>query len=147
MAKKLALDIVTLERKVWEDEGLDLVLLPGSEGDLGILPQHTPLLTALRPGTILIRKGGEDEFFAVGGGFADVRPDRVTVLAESAEAATEIDLERAEEARQRAAELLAEGRPQDKVSIAMARSALMRAESRIKVARRRRGRGSPRMRQ
>ncbi|MGH2542029.1 MAG: F0F1 ATP synthase subunit epsilon [Ardenticatenaceae bacterium] len=141
---QLALEIVTIERKVWEDEGLEMVILPGTEGELGILPRHTPLLTALKPGVIVIRKDGNDEVFAVGGGFADVRPNKVTVLAQSAEHAEEIDVERAEAARQRAVKFLEEGPPEAGPSIAVMRQALMRSQIRLKVARRRhRGAGMP----
>ncbi|MGB0384971.1 MAG: F0F1 ATP synthase subunit epsilon [Ardenticatenaceae bacterium] len=140
---KLALDIVTIERKVWEDDGVDMVILPGTEGELGILPKHTPLLTALNPGVILIRKGDVEELFAVSGGFADVRPDKVIVLAQSAEHSEEIDAQRAEEARERAAEAL-ENPPEAGPSLAIMRQALMRSQVRLKVARRRRqGMGRP----
>jgi F-type H+-transporting ATPase subunit epsilon len=137
---KLALEIVSIERKVWEDEELDLVLLPGVDGELGILPKHAPLLTALKPGVIVMRKNGNDEYFAVGGGFADVRPNKVIVLADSAEYSEEIDLERAEEARRRAEQMLEEGVPEDGPSLAALRAALVRSQIRLKVARRR-GRG------
>ncbi len=140
-SRGLALEIVTIERKVWEDEGLEMVILPGSEGELGILPKHTPLLTALQPGVIVIRKDGKEELFAVGGGFAEVRPDKVTVLAQSAEHSEEIDSERAEAARQHAAELL-ESAPESGPSLAVMQQALMRSQVRLKVARRR-GRGIP----
>jgi F-type H+-transporting ATPase subunit epsilon len=118
-----------------------MVILPGSEGELGILPKHTPLLTALKPGVILIRKGGNDELFAVGSGYADVRPNKVTVMAQSAEHSEEIDAERAEMARGRAERFLREGPPEAGPSIAAMQQALMRAEVRLKVVRRHRGRG------
>ena len=141
----LALDIVTIERKVWEDDGLDMIVLPGTEGELGILPRHTPLLTALQPGVILIRKGKTEELFAVSGGFADVRPDKVIVLAEAAEHSEELDAERAEEARKQAAEALANP-PESGPSLAVMRQALLRSQARLKVARRRRpARSMPRM--
>ena len=141
----LALDIVTIERKVWEDDGLDMIVLPGTEGELGILPKHTPLLTALQPGVILIRKGNTEELFAVSGGFADVRPDKVIVLAEAAEHSEELDAQRAEEARNRAAEALANP-PESGPSLAVMRQALLRSQARLKVARRRRpARSMPRM--
>ncbi len=139
----LALEIVTIERKVWEDDGLEMVLLPGADGELGILPKHTPLLTALKPGVIIIRKNGQDEQFAVGGGFAEVRPNKVTVLASTAEHSEEIDVARAEAALERARQLLAEGPPEPGPSLAIMREALMRSEIRLKVARGRRGRGVP----
>lgn len=134
---KIALEIVTIERKVWEQEDLDLILLPGSAGDLGIRPRHAPLLTTLRPGVIMTRRGSEEEFFAVGGGFADVHGHKVVVLAEAAEHSEEIDIEQAEEARRRAAELLASP-PDPGVSVAAMKQALMLSEARIKVVRRRR---------
>ncbi len=141
----LALDIVTIERKVWEDDGLDMVVLPGTEGELGILPRHTPLLTALQPGVIVIRKGKTEELFAVSGGFADVRPDKVIVLAEAAEHSEEVDAQRAEEARRQAAEALANP-PESGPSLAVMRQALLRSQARLKVARRRRpGRSRPHM--
>ena len=140
---KLALDIVTIERKVWEDDGLDMIVLPGTEGELGILPRHTPLLTALNPGVIVIRKGNVEELFAVSGGFVDVRPDKVIVLAQAAEHSEEIDAERAEAARQQAAEAL-ENPPEAGPSLAVMRQALLRSQARLKVARRRqRGSGRP----
>ena len=141
----LALDIVTIERKVWEDDGLDMIVLPGTEGELGILPKHTPLLTALQPGVILIRKGKTEELFAVSGGFADVRPDKVIILAEAAEHSEELDAERAEQARKEAAEALANP-PESGPSLAVMRQALLRSQARLKVARRRRpARSMPRM--
>jgi len=133
----LALDIVTIERKVWEDDGLDMVLLPGTEGVLGILPRHTPLLTGLQAGVIVIRKGKTEEVFAVSGGFADVRPDKVIVLAEAAEHSEEIDAQRAEEARKQAAEALANP-PESGPSLAVLRQALLRSQARLKVTQRRR---------
>ncbi|MDP6346747.1 MAG: F0F1 ATP synthase subunit epsilon, partial [Dehalococcoidia bacterium] len=102
----LKIDIVTAERAVLSDE-VDLVLAPGVEGQLGILPHHTPLMTMLAPGEIVLRKGGDDTYLAISGGFLEVRPDRVVVLADTAERAEEIDLARAEEARQRAGDRLA----------------------------------------
>jgi F-type H+-transporting ATPase subunit epsilon len=138
---KLALEIVTIERKVWEEDDVDMIVLPGSEGELGILPKHTPLLTALKPGVILIRRDGVEELFAVGGGFVDVRPDKVIVLAQSAEHSEEIDAERAEAARQQAEEILKHP-PESGPSIATMRQALMRSQARLKVARRRRRRST-----
>lgn len=144
-AKKLKLDIVTAERNVYSDE-VDMVTAPGIEGELGILPRHAPLMTALRPGELRIRKGDDIEYFAIGGGFMEVRPDRVIVLADSAERADEIDIERAEAARRRAEQMLKEGAPES--DIAAIRAALRRSQVRLKVARRRRRRpreaGQPR---
>ena len=136
---KLALEIVTLERKVWEDDELDMIILPGIEGEMGVLPRHTPLLTALKPGVITIRKAGVEELFSVGGGFVEVRPHKVTVLATAAEHSEEIDIQRAEAARQSAAEAL-QHPPEGNMSLALMHQALMRAETRLKVINRRRNR-------
>ncbi len=127
-------DVVSVERTVFSDD-VDMVLAPGIEGQLGILPHHAPLMTALAPGELIIRRAGqEDLHMAVSGGFMEVRPDRVTILADAAERADEIDLERAEAARQRAEQRLRERPPG--VDIARAETALRRSHVRLKVARR-----------
>jgi F-type H+-transporting ATPase subunit epsilon len=136
---KIQLDIVTAERLV-VSEPVDYISAPGIDGVLGILPRHSPLLTALTPGELRYKKDGEEFSFAIGGGFMEVRPDRVTVLADSAEHAEEIDEMRAEQARGRAADLLRERRPND-MEFVRIEQALRRAEVRLKVARRKRGRG------
>lgn len=129
-------EVVSVERVVYTDDA-DMVLAPGIEGELGILPQHASLMTALAPGEVVIRKAGqEDVHIAVGGGFMEVRPDRVTILADSAEKAEEIDVERAEAARQRAEELLAQKRPE--MDLVAAEYALRRSRIRLKVASKRR---------
>jgi F-type H+-transporting ATPase subunit epsilon len=133
----LHLEIVTIERKVFDDE-VNMVVAPGSEGMLGILPRHTPLLTALNYGELQIKKEGqEDQFFAIGGGFMEVQPNHVVVLADSAEHAEEIDVERAEAARRRAEESLA--RAPEELELEQAEAALRRSVIRLKVAERRRG--------
>src|SRR5215213_4825913 len=104
----LRLDIVTAEREVLREEGLDIVVAPGSEGQLGILPQHAPLMTMLEPGELLTRRGNEETLIAISGGFLEVRDDVVTILADTAEQSEEIDIERAQAARQRAEQLLRE---------------------------------------
>jgi F-type H+-transporting ATPase subunit epsilon len=131
----LRLDIVTAERNVYSAD-VDMVTAPGIEGELGVLPRHAPIITALRPGELRIHKGDQVEFFAIGGGFMEVRPDRVIVLADSAEHAEEIDIERAEAARQRAEKLLKEGVPEGQIHAI--EGALKRSQIRLKVARRRR---------
>ncbi|UCC86321.1 MAG: F0F1 ATP synthase subunit epsilon [Anaerolineales bacterium] len=135
----LKLDIVTVERLVYSED-VDMVIAPGIEGQLGILPRHAPLLTALTYGELRVKRGGEEESFAIGGGFMEVQPDRVTVLADTAERAEEIDLERAQAARRRAEEHL-ERQLQNKVDFARSEAALRRSLIRIKLgeARRRRG--------
>jgi F-type H+-transporting ATPase subunit epsilon len=136
----LRLDIVTVERVVYSED-VDIVVAPGIEGQLGILPQHAPLLTALTYGELWVRQENEELSFAIGGGFMEVQPHHVTVLADTAERAEEIDMERAEAARRRAQEHLyaQAGKEED---FARAEAALQRATTRIKVAgtRRRRGR-------
>ena len=134
---KLRVDIVTVEGRRFEGEA-DFVLAPGSEGDLGILPHHIALLTPLAPGSVKVRNDGEEQFFFVSGGFLEVLPDRVTVLADAAERADDIDEARAQEARRRAASLL-EQKLSD-TDAAVAAAALARAEARLRLAELRRRR-------
>ena len=136
---KLNLDIVTAERVVFSQE-VDSVVAPGIEGELGILPKHAPLLTALNLGELRIKVGGEEITMAIGGGFLEVMPDKVVVLADSAERAEEIDLARAQEAKRRAEQRLQE--KTSEIDLAHAESAMARALLRLKVAERRR-RGRP----
>jgi F-type H+-transporting ATPase subunit epsilon len=131
----LLLEIVTPERLAYSDT-VDAVVLPGSEGELGVLPHHAPLVAMLGVGELRIRKGGTEESFAIVGGFLQVRPDRVVVMAETADMASEIDLEKAQEAR-REAERALEGAATDEVNLAAARAALQQALLRIRVAERR----------
>jgi F-type H+-transporting ATPase subunit epsilon len=137
------LEIVTPERLAYEGD-VDSVVCPGVEGELGVLPHHAPLLTTLGVGELRIRTGGQEEFFAIAGGFLQVRPDKVVVMAETADLASEIDLEAAEKARKDAERALSEGfhEPAD---LARARAAMERALLRIRVAERRRREG-PRQR-
>lgn len=137
---KLRLDILTAERIVYSDE-VDLVVAPGIEGQLGILPHHAPLLTALQIGELLIRKDGEEFTLVVHGGFLEVLPDRVVILADACEREEEIDMARAEEARRRAEELLGQ-RPQA-ADLGRAEAALRRSWVRLKVAQRRRRERGP----
>ena len=136
------LRVVSVERSLFEDEvdgqGRPFLVCQGTEGELGILPRHAPLLTTLRPGPLVIRNGTEETELFVGGGFLEVLPDRVTVLADVAERAEEISEESAEEARQRAQERLAgELSPQEEAQMAQI---LEVAEARLRLARMRRGR-------
>jgi len=128
------LDIVTAERVVFSDD-VDVVVAPGVEGQLGILPHHAPLMTMLLPGELRVRKGGEEFSLAISGGFLEVRPDRIIVLADAAERAEEIDIARAEEAKRRAEELLRQRPPE--VDEARAEAALRRSIARLKVVERR----------
>ncbi len=132
------LDIVTLERTV-VSEDVDYVSAPGIDGIIGILPRHEPLLTSLSFGELHYRKGDEESSFAIGGGFMEVRPDRVTVLADDAARAEDINEAAAEEARKRAEELLAH-KPESDAEAARLERSLRRAEIQLKVARRERRR-------
>jgi F-type H+-transporting ATPase subunit epsilon len=131
------LDIVTAEREVFSDE-VDEVVAPGVEGQLGILPHHAPLMTTLLPGELLVKKGGDEFYLAISGGFIEVRPDRIIILADAAERVEEIDIARAEEAKRRAEQRLAEHAPG--VDTARAEAALRRSLIRLRVAERRRRR-------
>ena len=133
----IKLDIVTAERVVFSEE-VEMVIAPGSEGQLGILPHHTPLMTTLQVGELWVRKGGEEFSLVISGGFLEVRPDRVIVLADAAERDEEIDLARAEEAKHRAQEQLIQPAPE--VDVARAEAALHRAVARLKVGDKRRRR-------
>jgi F-type H+-transporting ATPase subunit epsilon len=138
----LNVDIVTAERVVYSEEGVDEVVVPGVEGELGVLTLHAPLLTMIQPGVMRIIKGGEEVEMAITGGFIEVRENRVTILADAAERAEEIDVVRAEEARRRAQRLLEERATE--IDLARAEAALARALARIRAAERRRRRGGVR---
>jgi F-type H+-transporting ATPase subunit epsilon len=139
----LQLEIVTPERQAWSGE-VDAVFCPGIEGELGVLPHHAPLLSTLGVGELRIRKGAVEEYFAIAGGFVQVRPDKVVVMAELADLASEIDLEAAEEARSEAQRAIQQGF-EEPADLARARAAMERALLRIRVAERRRREG-PRQR-
>ena len=140
MASSIRLEIVTPERVIYSDE-VDAVVVPGVEGQLGILPHHAPLMTMLQPGELKVRKGGEEIYVAIFGGFLEVRPDRVIVLADAAERAEEIDVGRAEEAKRRAEQQMT-NRVLSEVEKARAEAALRRSLVQLKVAERRRKRKS-----
>ncbi|MBN1992185.1 MAG: F0F1 ATP synthase subunit epsilon [Anaerolineae bacterium] len=134
----LHLEILTIERTLFDDD-VSMVVAPGSEGMLGILPHHTPLITTLTYGELQVKKTGEpDQFFAIGGGFMEVQPVHVVVMADSAERVDEIDLDRAKMARQRAETSLAQAKPGGAMDFAQAEAALRRSATRIQVAQRRR---------
>lgn len=135
---KLRFEIVSGERVVYEVDDVDMVVAPGVEGTLGILPRHSPLVTALQPGELRVKKGNDEVAMVCTGGFMEVSGNRVLVLADAAERVDEIDLARAEEARRRAQERLA-NRTND-LDLARAEAALRRALIRINVTQRRRGR-------
>ena len=130
----IKIDVVTAEKMVYSDQ-VDMVIAPGSEGELGILPHHTPLMTMLKPGELLLKKGTEEVSLAVSGGFLEIRPDRVIVLADAAERAEEIDATRAEAARKRAEESLAH--ITSEVDKARNEAALLRAITRLHIVEKR----------
>ncbi len=134
----LRLDIVTAERAVYSED-VDMVIAPGVLGQLGILPHHTPLMTMLEPGELIARKGSDEFSLVVSGGFLEVRLDRVIILADTAERVEDIDIARAEEAKRRAEQHLAE-KHAPAVDAARAGAALRRSLIRLRVARRRRKR-------
>ena len=131
----IQLDIVTPERLAFSEE-VDAVNVPGIEGELGILPHHAPLVSTLGVGELRIRREGADESFAIVSGFVQVRPDKVVVMAETADMASEIDLEKAQEAR-REAERALEAGYHEGADLAAARAQLQAALLRIRVAERR----------
>ena len=131
----IRLDIVTAERVVFSED-VDVVVAPGVEGQLGILPHHAPLMTTLQVGELRVRKGGEEFSLAISGGFLEVRPDRVIVLADTAERAEEIVVARAEEAKRRAEERLLERRVPG-IDAARVEAALRRSLARLKVVEKR----------
>lgn len=137
-------ELVTQERKVFDEPEADMVLLPASEGEMGVLPHHAPVLTTLGFGELVIRKGGAEERFVIYGGVVDVRPDKVVVLADLAESSFSLDLEAIEAARTSAAQMLAEGVPE--APNRDAALALRRAEMGLKIARKLQSRSGPVMR-
>jgi F-type H+-transporting ATPase subunit epsilon len=131
----IRLEIVTAEREVYSED-VDVVVAPGIDGELGILPRHAPLLTALKPGEIRVVKDGEESYIAVGRGFLEVFGNKVTILADAAEHAEEIDIQRTEEALKRAQERVAASSSDSDMERALA--SIRRSQARLKVARRRR---------
>lgn len=141
---KLSVQIVTAEREVLADQDVDMVVAPGVEGVVGILPRHAPLLTTLQPGIIRIKKGGVESAMSVGGGFLQVARDRVLILADAAERAEEVEEARAEEARQRAQRALQDAmKDGSPVQVEAARLALRHSLARLQVTRRRPRRERP----
>lgn len=138
---KLSVEIVTGERVVYTEDNVDMVVAPGVDGELGVLPRHAPLITLLANGELRIKKGGQEQSIVVFGGFLEVTPEKVIVLADSAERAEEIDLARAQAARQRAEEL--KSRREAGVDLAEADLSLRRASVRLRVGQRRSSRRGP----
>jgi F-type H+-transporting ATPase subunit epsilon len=128
-------EIVSQDKTVFQGD-VDIVILPGVAGEMGILPHHAPVLTILKYGVIKIRKGGKEELFAVAGGMAEVQPDIVTILADAAENIEDIDITRAKAARKRAEDALAKIGPEDHDAYLTMEAALRRSNLRLDVARR-----------
>ena len=136
----MRLEIVTAEREVYSEE-VDVLVAPGIDGELGILPRHAPLLTALVPGEIRVVTDGEESYMAISGGFMEVMGNKVTILADTAEHAEEIDEQRAEEALKRAQERVADRTPD--VDLGRALAEIRKSQARLKVAHHRRRRREP----
>ena len=135
-------EIVSQDRTVFEDD-VDIVVLPGTDGEMGILPHHAPLLTTLKYGLIKVRMQGEEQVFTVAGGVAEIQPQIVTVLADAAEDVAEIDEERAEAAKRRAEEMLEKGVPADTDAYLAIEAALRRSNLRLEAVRRYKGAKRP----
>lgn len=133
-------EIVSQDRLVFEGEA-DMVIVPGTLGEMGILPGHAPLLSTLELGVIRVKLGEEEQVFTVTGGFIEVQPDIVTVMADAAENVEEIDIQRAEEAMARASKLLADETPVDPETYLRIQSALKRSSLRLKTVEQYRKRG------
>src|SRR6478736_2988968 len=133
MANTLKLEIVTPEAKTYSED-VEMVTLPGSEGEMGIYPQHVPLLTQIVPGEVVARKAGRDYFLAVGEGFVEITGERVAIMTDMAIRAENIDEAKAEEARQRAEARLAEHLDDEQTAVTMA--ALAHSQAQLKVKRR-----------
>ena len=129
----IKLEVVSAERVVYAED-VDVIVAPGAEGQLGILPHHAPLMTILQSGELVARRGNEEDVLAISGGFLEVRPDRVIVLADSAERAEEIDEARAEAAKQRAEQRLKERGVATEMDVARVEASLRRAMARLTVA-------------
>jgi F-type H+-transporting ATPase subunit epsilon len=136
---KYPLRVVSVERSLFEGE-VEFIIANGADGELGVMARHAPLMTVLKPGPLRIQEvmGGAEEVLFVGGGFLEVLPDRVTVLADVAEHADEISVERAEDARRRAQEMLAGAKALTQAEETEFQTALAVAEARLRLARMRR---------
>ena len=128
-------EIVSQDRTVFQGD-VDIVVLPGAAGEMGILPHHAPTLAILKYGVIKIRRDGKEELFTVAGGMAEVQPNIVTILADAAENVEEIDITRAQAAKKRAEDALANLKPEDHDAYLRMEAALRRSNLRLDVARR-----------
>ena len=127
------IEVVSQERLVFEDTNVDMVVVPATEGIMGVLPRHAPVLTTLGFGELIVRKGNAEERFAIYGGVVDVRPGKVVVLADLAASSFDIDAAAAQEARDRAEKLIAEGVPEEENR--QATLALRQANLELKISR------------
>lgn len=134
-------EIVSQDRTVFTGD-VDIVVLPGAAGEMGILPKHAPVLTTLKYGVVKVRKAGNEQIFTVAGGVAEVQPDIVTILADAAENVDEIDVSRADAARARAEEAIAKGVPADTDAYLAMEAALRKSNLRLDAARRYRSKTS-----
>lgn len=128
-------EIVSQDRTVFQGD-VDMVIIPGAAGEMGILPHHAPVLTTLKFGVVKVRGGGHEQIFAVAGGVAEVQPDIVTILADAAENVDEIDVARAQFAKKRAEESLAKAVSRDQATILSIEAALRRSNLRLDAVRR-----------
>ena len=128
-------EIVSQDRTVFEGD-VDIVVIPGTDGEMGILPHHAPLLSTIRMGVIKVRRSGQEQLFIITGGLVEVQPTIVTILADAAEDIGEIDIARAEEAKRRAEQRLAEGIPANTEAHLAADAALRRSTLRLQMAQR-----------
>lgn len=133
-------ELVTQERKVFEDVAVDKIVIPGAEGEMGVLPGHAAVLTTMTFGELIITKGNAEERFAIYGGVVDIRPNKVVVLADLAESSFGIDADRAREARERARQMMQEGVPEEQNRQAILE--LRRAELQLKLSNKVSNRGS-----
>ena len=134
------IELVTQEAKIFDEPEADIVIVPAVEGEMGVLPNHAPVLTTLAFGELVVRKGEAEESFAIYGGVVDVRPDKVVVLADLAESSFALDLEKAQEARERARVILEEGPPG--LDNRQAELELRRANLAVRISQKVRNRGS-----
>lgn len=131
----IRVEIVSQDRTVYEGDA-DIVVVPGVDGEMGILPNHSPLISTLKYGILKVRRGKDEQIFTIAGGLVEVQPDIVTVLADAAENVAEIDIARAEAARKRAEEFIEKGAPPDTDAYLRMEAALRRSKLRLNAVRR-----------
>jgi F-type H+-transporting ATPase subunit epsilon len=134
-------EIVSQDREVYSGDA-DMVIVPGIQGEMGILPNHAPLLSTLKYGFLRVRSSGQEQIFTIAGGVIEVQPDLITIMADAAENVREIDISRAEAAKKRAEEILKQGPPTDSDSYLKIEAALRRSNLRLEAVKRYRGQRS-----